>query len=589
MNLLFDLSKEQKTAVETTGHVLLTACPGSGKTRVLTRKIAWELERLPSPQKQVIALTYTIRAAEEIERRLQSMDLDISRLWTGNIHAFCLNWILRPYGCFHPSTKSGFLIIDENKSLEIIDALRSKYGFLAWESIIPRSGVDGVYQPQKAEHAALLNEYNECLIKNSFVDFDKLLYYSLDLLRKYPKIAKTLSNLFHIILVDEYQDTHELQYQIIYEIVRAGQGKTSMFLVGDRDQAIYSSLGGIAKTKDEIVANIEQDVQVLSLPGNYRSNQRIIDFYRNFQSAKIEITAMGLNASKEGKITLNNSVLVSNTANEVARLISERLAEGIPEEEICILVPQWMMALSIAKKLRLLLPDVNFNASGISPMSKNRDNIFYKISRLFLSDPSPSLYSTRIHWAKEILIELNTLTFDGLDSIPPKTILRLANSINSGEKHAVPYLQDCLSQFLEKLRLDFQSYPVLKISWESYFSGLVKRITNQNNSLSDTTEQFKSFYREAKGVVISSCHGAKGEEYEVVISYGLLHGLLPHFGDVSDRNIDEVALSRRLLYVISSRAKNYLHLITEQERRTAKGYLYMPNHQLTSVNFNYDV
>ena len=114
--------------------------------------------------------------------------------------------------------------------------------------------------------------------------------------------------------------------------------------------------------------------------------KRIIDFYSNFQTQPIVINAVGSNAEKRGLITLNQTVDKSNIVDEIARLIQNSLDKGIPEDEICVLVPQWRLITSVSKKLRVALPNVNFDASGLSPMSKNRDNIWYKLSRLFLTE-----------------------------------------------------------------------------------------------------------------------------------------------------------------------------------------------------------
>lgn len=92
-----DLNPEQEAAVLAPGNIFLTACPGSGKTRTLTYKIAYELSRMTSDKQRIVAITYTNRAADEIRDRIESLGVDTQHLWIGTIHAFCLEWILRPY------------------------------------------------------------------------------------------------------------------------------------------------------------------------------------------------------------------------------------------------------------------------------------------------------------------------------------------------------------------------------------------------------------------------------------------------------------------------------------------------------------
>ncbi|MCB0517295.1 MAG: ATP-dependent helicase [Lewinellaceae bacterium] len=588
-----NLNDEQIVAVKADGHLLLTACPGSGKTRVITRKVAWELQNLSHPKRRIVALTFTIRAAEEIERRMRHMNVDTSQLWTGNIHAFCLNWILRPYACFHPCTQKGFTIVDSVKADEIMSEIVKKHNLSKNDKYKVRFkfNPDGTVTAPNQAIKAVLNEYHDSLINNRFVDFECLLYYSFELLERHPKTAENLSSIFQTILVDEYQDTQELQYQIIFNIVKAGKGRTDVCFVGDYDQAIYGSLGGVAKTKEEIEAGIGQEMQQLSLPGNYRTCQRVIDYYRHFQTAPIPIEARGENAGERGIVTLDTDTSKDNLPEAVARLITQSLEMGIPEKEICVLVPQWYLVMSLAKKLRALLPDVSFDATGISPMSGNRDNIFFKLTKLFMTEPSPRIYSLRYRWAREVSEELIFLTDNEKDAerYAPKKLLRTINGIKSGEENAIDYLTDCFSQFFDKLELEINLIPPLEINYESYFKGIKRRIDDPNYALPGDIQSFRNFYKDAKGVVVSSCHGVKGEEFETVISFGLLEGHLPHWGEIFDPDSDEDEVARKLLYVICSRAKTNLHLIAETGRKRGWEDISLePTPHLLEIEFDYD-
>ncbi|AEE52494.1 UvrD-helicase domain-containing protein [Haliscomenobacter hydrossis] len=597
--ILEDLNDEQKKAVCFDDHLLLTACPGSGKTRVISHIIAYELGRLNSLNRRIVALTFTIRAAEEIERRLHLMEIETSRLWSGNIHAFCLNWILRPYAGFHPRTQRGFVIIDAVKTNEILEVLLQKDDYsiiredFKFNSPIVKIQPNGSFIVKKPTHMPLFEAYRTELEINRFVDFEHLLFYSLELLRSCPKIAVTLSGVFQNILIDEFQDTQELQYQIIFEIVTAGRGRTKVSFVGDCDQAIFSSLGGVAKSKEEIEAGIKAKVESLDLSGNYRSNQRVINYYRNFQTTPIEITARSLIRDNPGKITLNKTLKRENLADEIAKLIQQSLNQGIVEEEIGILVPQWLLILPLARKLKHLLPGVSFDASGIAPMSDSRDNLFYKIARLFLTAPSQRLYKVRQRWATEIGLEL-ALSIGCNQENPQfsaRQVLKIVNSIQSSETQADPYLRECLTNFLFAFHVKISDFPALSISFESYFRGIQRRIERakkEGDPLPEDIESFRNFYREATGVVISTVHGAKGEEYETIIAFGLLKGFLPHWNDIIDKSIDENDVSRKLLYVICSRAKNNLHLIMEGGRTTRKGDPLEFNNLLSNLQFEYD-
>ena len=395
--ILDTLNDQQNLAVQQNGHVLLTACPGSGKTRVIIHKLAYELSQLDeNSKKRIVAVTFTVRASEEIFRRLNAMGINSDKIWSGTLHAFCLEWIIKPYSCYFPELKNGYSIADETFCSELIGSLKDEYGLKQIEPVNLRFNRDGSFIESKKVKKELILQYHSVLKSKKLIDFELLLFYSYKILLNNPKIQKTLSNLFKLICVDEYQDTQDLLYAIISSIIKAGNGNTSLFLVGDTDQAIYASLGGVAKNIEEIKGEIDNmPITPLTLTGNYRSNQRIIDFYTHFQTQKLKIEALGSNADKKGLVSLNTTIPHTKIAAEISRLIQLNLDQGISEDEICVLVPQWWLITSITKKLRAILPDVNFDASGLAPMSKNRENIWYKLSRLFLTRPNPKIYSTR--------------------------------------------------------------------------------------------------------------------------------------------------------------------------------------------------
>ncbi len=588
--ILSKLNNEQKIAVKQEGNVLLTACPGSGKTRVIIHKLAYELNSLDEKdKKRIAAVTFTVRASEEIFRRLNAIGITSNKIWSGTLHAFCLEWIIRPYSCYLPELKNGYSIADESFCSDLINALKDKYELRQIDPVNLRFQRDGSFVEPKSLQKKLLTEYHEILRNKKLIDFELLLYYSYVILTKYPKIPKTLSNLFKLICVDEFQDTQDLLYAIICLIIRAGKGNTSLFLVGDTDQAIYASLGGIAKNIAEIESEIDNmAISPLTLAGNYRSSQRIIDFYTHFQTQPIVIKALGRNAETIGLITLNNTIHHSKIVDEIARLIKISLDKGIPEDEICILVPQWWLITSVSKKLRALLPDVNFDASGLAPMSRNRENIWYKLSRLFLTEPNPKIYSSRYRWATELINNFRDLTNTEFTEKyrQERNVLRLINSIKSDETEGLDYLIDCFERFLEAVEIDYKKYPQLVENRKLFFDNIENRLNDADFKIPSDIRSFKSFYREMTGVIINTCVGVKGEEFETVIAYGLLFGYIPHWNEVFSGNA--VDASKKLMYVICSRAKNNLHLISETGRTTRRGDELATTPELASKIFDYD-
>jgi len=580
--MLKGLNDQQIEAVKKDGNVLLTACPGSGKTRTLTHKIAYELEKNTSSKKVIIAVTFTNRAADEIIKRIREFNADDSNLWAGTIHSFCLEWIVRPYCCYLNELKNGFTISDEYNSERILEDLKNQYGLSFFDSVSTR------YLPnlekEEVRYRNIIDEYHEILAGEKLIDFDQILYYSYKLLSENPKIAKTLKNLFHLICVDEYQDTQQLQYSIIAQILKQKSGNCKIFLVGDSDQAIYNSLGGVAKEKLAIEKEFDITLSGMELSGNYRSNQQIIDFNKNFQTTDINIEALGFNASDSAVITYDKVTHKDAIANQIADIIKNKILEGIPEKEICVLAPTWFLVIPMGRKLKSLLPDVKFDAVGLSPLLKNRENIWFKVARLFLVEPSPKAFLTRRKWSKELLHELDSYGIVVLENIEfrNKKLLKIINSISSDENEGLKHLSDCFIKLFNYLNVEIIQNEQLNNQWESFFDGANKRLENEEFALAKDIESFKKMFKNEEGVVVNTCHGIKGEEFDTVIAFGLLHGKLPNWNE----NTENAA--KKLLYVICSRSKRELHLFSETGRTTQSGKAYKPTDQLNRVQYSYD-
>ena len=587
-----DLNPEQIAAVTEEGHVLLTACPGSGKTRVLIKKLAYEAGLLgPSTRKICIAVTFTVRAADEIYKRLGHLGIDHQKIWSGTLHSFCLEWIIRPYACYIPELAKGFSIADETFAREVIDGLRDEFGVGPYEDVITRFTRDGKSTSFDDRHRKLLAVYRDRLLQDKLIDFDQLLYYSYRVMQEYESIPRTLAGLFPVICVDEFQDTQDLLYAIICSIVKAGRGSTSLLMVGDTDQAIYASLGGIVKSVDEIQEELEgMNVTPLSLPGNYRSTQRIIDFYSNFQTQRIVIEARGELAKEVGLISFNSELAHHDIVPEITRLISFHLDRGGKESEICVLVPQWWLISSVSRNLRASLPDVNFDASGMSPMARHKENVWYKLSKLFLTTASPRLYHARHRWAGEVLDRLQIATGSTVvgNLSSEKSFLRMVNSIDSDKADGIDFLHECFDNFTHRAGIDLKLFPQLATDKKIYLDHLEGSLKGKDAAFPTDTASFKRFFRERDGVVINTCVGVKGEEFDTVIAFGLLHGFVPHWQEIFDKGFDEQTAAKKLLYVLASRARMNLHLIAETGRKTKKGFHQETSWALDGLSFTYD-
>lgn len=592
---LNDLNQIQIDAIESINNILLIACPGSGKTRTLTYKIAYELSKLKTKKKYIIAITYTNRAADEIKERIELLGIDIKQLWIGTIHAFCLEWILRPYSLYIDELKNGYHVINSYDTEKIItelcktynndNSLRRPNNLTYWDFIFHSNSEDGYLastnSPSKQNGVTeIFNLYLEKLRENNQIDFEQILYYSYVLLTNNQVVSKILSNIFKYILIDEFQDTKDLQYKILGLILTESRNNTSLFMVGDPNQSIFGSLGGYAINKDQLEELTNLQIEEKVLINNYRSSEIIVNYFNEYKTYENPIIASGTNLRYPSIITFDNSTHVDNLINEIVRLVNFNMHErGIHENEIAILGPWWIHLISLTRLLSVSLPNCNFDGPGLVPFSRDHDNFFYKLSRIALTDASPKLYIRRIRWAKEILDDLvNHYPF--FNNYNPKAFLKKCNSIESIEVNGIEYLREYFDELFSKLSIEFRTNQYLFNHYNAFFDSTEERLNKlQCENITNATdlETFKKVFKEKSGITVSSIHGIKGAEFDTVIAFGLLEGILPHF---SDNNGTDSA--KKMLYVLSSRAKKNLHLISETGRRQN-----IPTAVLNNYNYPY--
>jgi superfamily I DNA/RNA helicase len=170
----------------------------------------------------------------------------------------------------------------------------------------------------------------------------------------------------------------------------------------------------------------------------------------------------------------------------------------------------------------------------------------------------------------------------------PRRLLRLINALSSDETEGIAYLRDVFAQFLECIRVELAATAALRTSLEVFFQKAEAALASADGAIPGDVNSFRRFFSHPSGVVVSTCHGVKGEEYDTVIAFGLLKGYVPHW-DVIINGSDELAAEResKLLYVICSRAKRHLHLIAERGRFTQRGNPYETARLLRGLGFNY--
>ncbi len=590
---MYELNLQQQDAVYEEESVFVTACPGSGKTRVLTAKVIHAVAQIASAKHRVVAVTFTNRAADEITARLHESGLSGKQAWTGSIHGFALEWILRPYCCYIPELERGFSVADDFYTRRAIDALRDEYGIGRFDEVDTGFTRDGDSLATPGPECDLVERYRGDLREKRLVDFDMILHLAFQLLRDRPEIPKTLASMIKLVCIDEYQDTQELQYGILSEIVKASSGTTRVFIVGDEDQAIYSSLGSVAKALPDIQAEFGlSTLKHYMLSGNYRSTQRIIDFCSNFQDTTSEIHSRADYALERGEIVFSNQEIdKSILAERVAGVVARYLDDGVPAHEICVLAPQWQLVTSMGRQLISHLPDVDLDAPGLSPFRTQKDSVWFKLARLFLTDPHPNRYRTRLRWAADFIqsfeLELGRELDESIRS--PRNFLRLCNAIHSDEEEGIPYLESVIGSLLKAIDVHLGLSENLQESYESFFDGAKSRLEKSDYASALTVDSLKKMFRHPSGVVINTCHGVKGEEYTTVICFGVLRGYIPNWKRIIDDDADDREDARRLLYVVSSRARKHLHFFAENGRQTQRRNPYTTTEELEEVDFAYDI
>lgn len=569
------LSSEQLLAVTHRGNVLVTAIPGSGKTRTLINKIVYEYNNESS--NIIVAITFTRRAADEVEDRIREQIGEIpSNIWVGTIHKFCLDFIVRGYGSYSKNFSKNFQIISEPDQEKIKNKLKEKYKVGNFTPIDYTLNIFG--GPNEKIFIKLVTEYYDIMLNQNKIDFDYILYESYRLLHTKPFIANQLSILIKSIFIDEYQDTQELQYQILSLIAK--KNKTiNVFIVGDSNQAIYEGIGGVVKTKQELDKIFDQEFTELHLIGCYRSNQKIIDFYKNFAVKDFDMKSLTMKWRKPS-INIYTQYDKKTMFNKVFRIIKNLIEEGYKENEIAIVAPQWHQLYEITNEIKKALPDIKFDAPNLVPLKKDEDGIIHKFCRLLLTNFDYfNIYRIKrlsyeiIHQFEEeygYVIDINVISF-----------LNIINSSKTTDTIGTEYLKNSLKRIFIKLNL-FEQF---KNDIDEFILGTKERIQHfQKQGLEDEKLFFEQSLRSKSGVVISSFHGIKGEEYAVVIAFGLLEGYIPHWNDIINKGESVARLnSKKLLFVISSRAKEKIYFFAENDRKTQKGKTYLVNKEIKQV------
>jgi DNA helicase II / ATP-dependent DNA helicase PcrA len=355
------LTTEQKNAVRCDEDLMLTACPGSGKTRVIISKLSRAIEKVRGTPRAVACITYTNAAVHEIEARLRHhiQPGDDAYYDICTIHSFCLNHIFRPFCWLIEGYKKRFKVLTPD-SAEFVDHVtavcaqhgRYSLGFKDFEEFEQlRVGLDGeptgIALKRGAVTPALANAYWKRIREAGFIDFANIIYYSLLLLQKRPEILSYVSAKFGWILVDEFQDTTDLQVEILSLVAAAG--RTRFLLVGDPYQSIFGFAGARPDLADEFAGRIHARTD-MQLSGNFRSSRPIIAHANVLYPRVPAMKAIG----EARKFTEEPLWQHGRTAFEVITdyFLPALEGLGIPLGEAAILAPSWYPLFPLGRRLR---------------------------------------------------------------------------------------------------------------------------------------------------------------------------------------------------------------------------------------------
>jgi|GEM_PF-787788 len=548
MQPLSDL--QRLAAKEIPGNLIVSAPPGSGKTRTLIARAQHKIKTLPK-WRTLALITYTNAGADEIEERLPP-DCPV---FLGTIHRFCLEFILRPFSWLEKWPRHRLIKPEEVSSLvaerdwdlgdnpqEVLNSIRKR----------PDGSIDpgGNWAPSiPLEQVA--SAYWSFLDRCGAVDFNEILFRSFSLLSRNVFIGKSLANFFYEILVDEFQDTSELQFRMLMEIHK--NGPTTFFLVGDSRQSILRFAGAIRDSFS--VAKIAFAAEEVVLRQVYRSTDHIVRGYRSLFQDHPEVENCSSCKSGPQQIIVAPDGHPHHDMRLLAAIEWLHKSCNVELGKIAILSTRWRDGLEASVGLRSRFPVVGLGALP-HPMKNLRGSSFELLRSVAKFNVLPSLSSLRglIRAFEVRLLEvgsnLNQVTFH-------QTLNRMISEVAQIDRDTN------VIAGLHAIRTIFESSICASHSELAEISGAIPGREAAQWSLG---KYFSALAGEG-GIWINVIHQAKGLEFEAVILDHVDRGRIPYqkyVGGFPDKfaplKPDDLEDGRNLLYVGMSRARKFLIL-----------------------------
>ena len=607
MDLLTNLNPAQRLAVTTTeGPVMVMAGAGSGKTKVLTTRISYIIKELKVIPSKILAVTFTNKAALEMKKRVADMlDINTDYMWVSTFHSFCARLLRMEIDAMPPYNKK-FNILDEDDSLKIVKKIIEDLDFdTDYKPKVIRELISksknfknySIRDPRLLNIFTIVNQkYEERCKEENLLDFDDLIIKTIELFNKNPNILEKYQNQFDYVLVDEFQDTNAMQYDLMTLLARRNR---NIFVVGDDFQSIYSFRG--AKIENIMKFQTEyKDYTLILLEENYRSTTQILDLANNiilknpnqikkimFSNKKVgplpkyyratssyDETIFVINKILEGirKGKNYSDFAIMYRANSISRSFEDQLVKNKIPYTIYGGLSFFSRAeiKDMSAYLRLLIhPDDDFSFDRVVNVPKRK--IGKKILenlKIKAYEKTLPLYDAIDHYSG------NGIAADNLRNFK-STLDEIRNRI---EDLSLPgILKEIYDKtgYDDEIRKDMDSYQdrldniqefssVLKETEEEYEDLGLTHFEMLENLLFDLS--LRSEHDDIKSdesVRLTTFHQAKGLEFDTVFMVAMEEEIFPGINISSNEDLEE---ERRICYVGITRAKNELYLTNAENR-----------------------
>ena len=606
MNFVQNMNDNQlKAILKTEGAVMVIAGAGSGKTRVLTNRIAYLIAEKNILESNILAITFTNKAAKEMKERIYTLVGETSKyIWINTFHSMCVR-ILRQHIELLGYNKN-FTILDTSEQKTIIKNIvknlnlsEDSYQPANVLKIISNSKNNMITVKQLREQsrfgfmknvAEIYAHYQSYLKKNSVLDFDDLMLKTITLFTKHPEVLAIYQNKFEYIHVDEYQDTNVIQYKLIKMLSAMHK---NVCVVGDDDQSIYSWRGACS---DNII-NFEKDydnVELIFLDQNYRSNSTILDAANAVIKNNTDRKEKALWSENKGggKISVYAASNDKDETDDIANKISELKKEGIAYKDIAILYRANYLSRQMENScLAFGIPYKLIGSLKFLQRQEVRDLLAYlnvvvnradEFSlRRIINVPKRGIGASSMDKIDNYASQYGITLFEALKNIEDigvskKIVTNIHLLTNLIEKYSEidKYSIDELiigiykdSGYENMLKESNDAYAESRIENISELVSSAKQFSSMNDSLIDFISEMSltsdtDDENEDDSVVLSTIHASKGLEYKVVFIMGLEENLFPSIRD-AESSADEknkMEEERRLAYVAITRAKEKLFM-----------------------------